>query len=49
VPEPDQLTAEVPDVDTLAAAVRLAAVRQQCDSHAAFPLRSPAEPDVAPF
>ena len=37
VAEPDQLPAQVADVDALAAAVRLAAVGQQCDAHAASP------------
>ena len=33
VSEPDQLPAQVPDVDALTAAVRLAPVGQQCDPH----------------
>ena len=49
VTEPHQLTAEVPDVDALAAAMRLAAVGQQCDSHAAPPSPSESPCDGAPF
>src|SRR6478752_7376880 len=48
VPEPDELAAEVADVDALTAAVRLAAVGQHGDAHCGLPFVALRECPIMP-